>query len=1132
MEDRNADTIGSDLTKLEAHNLPCMGDLVRTFDWAATPLGPMRDWPDGLKNTVRILLTSRFSMWMAWGPELTVLYNDSYAKTTLGKKHPWALGKPASEVWSEIWKDIGPRIHRVMESGEATWDEMLMLILERSGFKEETYHTFSYSPLEGPDGKVAGMLCVVMEDTVRVIGERQLAALSTLSAELARAISKQDVFAAIERGLSHQKDMPCTLTYLLNEEGTHLHLVARTGVDAEHPAAATTIDIEMEPAAWPIRDVLNSDRAIIVENLLEQFPDLPTGCWDRPAFRARLVPITRQGQEKPAGVFITALNPYREFDSFYGEFLDLVAGQIAASITNAQAYEEERKRAESLAALDRAKTTFFSNVSHELRTPLTLILGPIEDALVAQAPPSLTSVEMMQRNAQRLLKLVNGLLDFVRIEVGRAHATFEATDLSLLTANIASVFRSAVERAGLKLIVECPPLPEPVFVDREMWEKIELNLLSNALKSTFEGEIRVGITAVGGRALVSVSDTGTGISESDLANLFERFQRIEGARRRSHEGSGIGLALVRELVEMHGGAIQVESALGHGTTFTVALPLGQQHLQQNQVATGSPRPVAAQGSAMAFVQEALGWLPRQDQRAQHNGAVLHDAGGLALKSVDAAEEKPVIVFADDNADMREYVIGLLGLRYRVIPFGTGRLALEEATRRRPDLVLTDVMMPDMDGFGLLEALRENPATRTVPVIMLSARAGEEASIEGLEAGADDYLTKPFSARELIARVEAQLKMARLRQEALEQEEALTREINKARQFAWEALEHIPDAFCTLDREFRVTYMNRAAIAIAEKSGTPHIGKSFSELYPMLTGPVVETNFRKAMDERVPVEFEQYFNVDGSECWFKFIVYPQPGEGIILYLRDTTGTQRTEQALRGSEQLATAGRLAASIAHEINNPLEAVTNLLFLAKMDETVAGATRGLLDVADRELQRLSHIAARSLKFYRQRTAPTATSLEDLIESVLFFNEPDLKSRNIRLERRHRQAQPVLCLPGEIQQVMTNLISNALDALPTKGRLIVAVRPAIDRAGREGVSVTVADGGQGISAAMIDRLFRPFVTTKGENGTGLGLWVSKGIMDKHQSKIAVRSKVGAGTVFRLFLPLDTTVGAPTSVIN
>jgi signal transduction histidine kinase len=343
---------------------------------------------------------------------------------------------------------------------------------------------------------------------------------------------------------------------------------------------------------------------------------------------------------------------------------------------------------------------------------------------------------------------------------------------------------------------------------------------------------------------------------------------------------------------------------------------------------------------------------------------------------------------------------------------------------------------------------------------------------------------------------------------------------------------MPEAFCTFDREFHVTYMNRAAMAIAERSGMPHLGESIWELYPSLIGTVVEANFRKAMDERVPVEFDQYFHGDGAEFWFKFLIYPQPGEGIILYLRDTTSTQRTEQALRGSEQLATAGRLAASIAHEINNPLEAVTNLLFLAKMDETVAGNTRSLLDVADRELQRLSHIAARSLKFYRQRTAPTPTSLEELIESVLFFNEPDLKSRNIQLERRHRQARPVLCLPGEIQQVMTNLISNALDALPTKGRLIVAVRPATDRAGRDGISVTVADSGQGMSKATLDRLFHPFVTTKGEAGTGLGLWVSKGILDKHQAKISVRSKVRTGSVFRLFLPLDTTVGSFAPLIN
>ena len=365
-----------------------MPGLVDGFDWATTPLGPAAAWPDSLKAVVRILLTSRFPMWMAWGPELTFLYNDAYRRTTLGKKHPWALGKPAAQVWHEIWKDIGPRIQQVMETGEASWEETLLLILERSGYPEETYHTFSYSPLSGSDGRIVGMLCVVMEDTVRVIGERQLAALGTLAEALAGAISMQDVFAAIEHGLANQKDMPCTLTYLFDESGSRLKLVSRTGIDA----GSSRCFAGDRPGRIACRMADSADfehnRGFTVENLLELFPDLPPGCWDRPPARARLVPIARQGQDKPVGIFIAALNPYRQFDGFYEGFLDLITGQIAASITNANAYEQERKRAEELAELDRAKTTFFSNVSHELRTPLTLILGPIEDALTSQSPPS------------------------------------------------------------------------------------------------------------------------------------------------------------------------------------------------------------------------------------------------------------------------------------------------------------------------------------------------------------------------------------------------------------------------------------------------------------------------------------------------------------------------------------------------------------------------------------------------------------------------------------------------------------------------------------------------------------------------------------------------------------------------
>ncbi len=1102
-----------------------MSQLISSYDWSTTPLGHVAGWPDSLKAAVRILVTSRFPMWMAWGPELTVFYNDAYARVTLGKKHPWALGKPATVVWHEIWQDIGPRIERVMRTGEASWDETLGLILERSGFPEETFHTFSYSPLAGASGQIEGMLCVVMEDTQRVRGERQLGALSTLAGALVDANTKNEVFAATELGLEGQKDIPFALVYLFESNGRTLGLVARSGIGLEHPAAPREIDAESLSAPWPVDILFSTNRAMTIDRLGDLFPDLPSGAWDKPPSQSRLVPIFRRGQEKPAGVFIAALNPYRQFDSSYEGFLDLAAGQIAASITNAEAYEAEKRRAEELTDLDRAKTAFFSNVSHELRTPLTLILGPIEDALLNETSPTHESLEMLHRNALRLLKLVNGLLDFVRIEVGRMRANYEPTDLSLLTAQLSSVFRSAVERAGLKLVVECPPLLQPVYVDREMWEKIVLNLLSNALKATFDGEIEVSVSTNEKGAQLTIRDTGTGIPESELPHLFERFSRIEGARRRSHEGSGIGLALVHELVEMHGGSITVESKPNEGTVFKVCLPFGHEHLVSGRIATDAGSSLVVQGSANAYVQEALGWMPGHQQlRDQIVGFVAGDHDDESKHP--ATGDKPVILLVDDNTDMREYVYSLLAGRFEVVAATNGRLALEEVKRRTPALVLTDVMMPEMDGFALLAALRRDPATAAVPVIMLSARAGEEARIEGVEAGADDYLTKPFTARELIARVEAQLKMDRMRREAAEQKAALTMEINRARQFAGEALEHVPVAFCTLDREYRISYMNAAAHQLAALSGKSHLGVRLWDLYPDLIGSDVDTNIRRAMEARVPVEFEQFFHAPGNETWFQFYVYPQPGEGIILYCRNTTETRKAEQALRRSEQLAAAGRLAASISHEINNPLEAVTNLLFLAKNDAGLSSSSKDLLDIADKELQRLSHITARSLKFYRQRTAPSFTALDEVIDSVIYFHDPAIRLRNIAIERRYRSAPAVLCQPGEIQQVFTNLVSNALDALPEKGRLILVVRPAQDRAGLDGVMVTVADSGTGMDAYMFERLFQPFVTTKGEAGTGLGLWVSKGILDKHEARVAVRTKTACGTVFRIFFPIAAKTNA------
>jgi DNA-binding response OmpR family regulator len=396
----------------------------------------------------------------------------------------------------------------------------------------------------------------------------------------------------------------------------------------------------------------------------------------------------------------------------------------------------------------------FSHDLHEFRTPLTLMLNPVE-ALLAASPsdaPEHAMLDVAHRNALRLLKLVNELLDFSRIEAGRIQARYEATDLALLTSEIGSAFRSVIEQAGLKFEVDASPLPEPVFVDRDMWEKVVLNLVSNAFKFTFTGQIGVGVSASadGKAAVVTVHDTGTGISEDELPRVFERFHQIPGARGRSIEGSGIGLALVKELVGLHGGAIAVQSMPGRGTCFTVTVPFGTAHLPSDQVHGDAT--MTAPARIQSFVSEARRWLPDASRTEP-----------AQLPKPRVAHQQGRVLLADDNADMRGYVERLLreaGLTVQTVADGSA--ALEAVRATPPDLVLSDVMMPGLDGFALLSALRAEQATRDLPVILLSARAGEEARVEALQAGADDYLVKPFSARELVASVAGAVRLSHLR----------------------------------------------------------------------------------------------------------------------------------------------------------------------------------------------------------------------------------------------------------------------------------------------------------------------------------------------------------------------------------
>jgi PAS domain S-box-containing protein len=752
---------------------------LRRLDWSATAVGLPATWPSSLATMVRVLLGSRFSMWMAWGPELTFFCNDAYRRDTLGTKYPWALGRSASEVWAEIWPEIGPRIERVMGTGEATWDEALLLFLERSGYPEETYHTFSYSPIPDESGAIAGMLCVVSEETERVIAERHMATLRDLGSVPAAA-GDESVFlcAAADHLAASDRSLPFTLVYLAGEDGA-LRLAAATGVREGDPVAPTRIELSEADSPWPFASAGRG--TVVVPELGRRLPQLPTGAWERPPTAALVTPLADAAGGEPYGYLVAGVNPFRPLDGDMRSFVELIAQRLAAGIAGARSLDAERRRAEQLADLDRSKTAFFSNVSHEFRTPLTLMLAPLEDARSEAGALEPGQVELVHRNGLRLLKLVNALLDFSRLEAGRMEASFRPTDVSRLTAELASTFSDATRRAGLELIVDCPATTAPVYLDPDLWERVVLNLLSNAFKATLRGGIRVAVREDGDAVALEVSDTGPGIAAEELPRLFQRFHRVRSVAGRSHEGTGIGLALVRELVELHGGEVSVRSRVGEGTTFTVRIPYGYGHLPAEMVV--EEEVVAAARAAELFVEEALGWLeadaatvsPAETSRTRPPA---QQAGGR----VDPPAAR--VLVADDNRDLRSYLVRLLAPIGEVETAANGAEALAAIRRRPPDLLVADMMMPGMDGLGLLRELRREPATQELPVIMLSARAGEDASIAGLQAGADDYLPKPFSGRELLARVRAHLDLSLVRRQA-------SAEIRAERQLLEQTLKQLP-----------------------------------------------------------------------------------------------------------------------------------------------------------------------------------------------------------------------------------------------------------------------------------------------------------------------------------------------------
>jgi PAS domain S-box-containing protein len=1097
-----------------------MGALMRSFDWSRTRLGPVAYWPQSLRTAVSIMLDSAFAMVVAWGPEFVLLYNDRYRPVLGATKHPGALGKPAKDIFPEVWGFIGPLFEKTRH-GEAVALDDVLIPLDRNGYLEDCYFTLSYSAIRDESGGVGGMLAVIAETTERVQGERRLVALRDLAA-LGDARNADEACRRAETVLAQNPvDVPFSLLYLLEPDRRCARLAAATGVTKGGPAAPGEVGLD-EDARWPLGEACRARRVIVVDDLPARFGAMPGGPYAQPAHTALILPMPRAGHDEPHGFFVAGVSPRRALDDRYRTFFELARDHVVATIDKVLAFEEERKRAEALAEIDRAKTAFFSNISHEFRTPLTLMLGPLEDAL---ARGTITPDELGTafRNALRLQKLVNTLLDFSRIEAGRAQATYVPTNIGQSTAELAAVFESAMQRAGLRYVVRCDAIEEPICLDRDMYEKIVLNLLSNALKFTFEGEVEVVLRDAGDRVELRVRDTGVGIAPDAVPRLFERFQRIEGTRARTHEGSGIGLALVSDLVKLHGGSVRADSTLGAGTTFTVTIPKGKAHLPADKIGAAASDRTSA---ASAILEEALSWL-----RDPADGA----AAPVPAERVEPARSpRARVLVADDNADMRSYLRGVLAPHFAVELAGDGRVALDAARRAPPDLVLTDVMMPDLDGFGLLQALRADERTRAIPVVMLSARAGEESRIEGLQAGADDYLVKPFSARELIARVRTHLELSRLRRESELQSSRLNT-----------LFEQAPAAICVLAGPAHVyRLMNPPCLeAIGYR---PVIGRTIRQAMPELEGQgVVELLDRvyatgeRHVDCEVAIQLQRGAQLEQTYWNVVFQPYRDADgkvEGVMTFGFEITmqvlARQRAEaltRQLQASEAKAEAANRAkdeflAVLGHELRNPLAPILTALQIMRLRDRDSGAKeRAIIERQAQHLVRLvddlldvSRITRGKIELKTERV-----ELGDIVARAIEMTSPVLEQRQHHLAV-HVPARGLAVDgdPDRLAQVVSNLLANAAKYTERGGRITVSA----ERRG-DGIAIRVKDTGIGIAPEMLPRVFDMFVQEqqaldRSRGGLGLGLTIVRSLVAMHGGTVEVHSEGrNRGSEFVVALP-------------
>jgi signal transduction histidine kinase/DNA-binding response OmpR family regulator len=715
------------------------------LDWSATALGPPETWPALLRLLVDLCLDSEFPVQISWGPDLLVLYNDAYIPLLGAEKHPWALGRPAGEVGPHLWPASEQHLREVMQTGRAYHSEDQRLIINRHGYPEEAYFTFSLTAIRDSDGTIVGLFNAITETTQHLLYERRLQVLRRLGAV---SITADDSLASTCRAAVEvigrtRESVPFAAVYLQDHPAQGPRRVAGYGFDDD--AAGRCELVEPAPTSGPVLEVMEHGGTALISGLHERHPGVfaagPLG--PLAPDQAFVLPVVMLGTRRPLGVLVIGVNPYWRPDEAYTAFAAMAARQLGVMITDAVSYQNERKRQRALAELDRARAEFFQNVSHELRAPLTMLLAPLQDILnepgVVLPAAARQTVETSIRAADRLQRVVDTLLDISRTESGALIPNREDINLASVTADLVEGYRTAAE-GRVQLRVDVPAEPLRAYVDRTMWATIVSNLVDNALKFTPEGEVAVSLRGDDSHVVLTVSDTGVGIPRSDLDQIFQRFHRA--ANSDQHSGSGIGLSLVAEMTAAHGGSVEVDSDPGVGSQFVVRLP------RYN----GSPAAADTESAA----------------EPQLEG--------------ESVADRPRLLIIEDEPDLRGYLIKLFTkVGYAVEEAADAETALRLLDSEPPDLVITDVMLPGQSGLDILTVLRQDERMARLPVVVLTARADAESAIAAFAAGADDFVVKPFNSAELLARVQAHHEMNQLRDSAIDAAETTVGQLQQALQ---------------------------------------------------------------------------------------------------------------------------------------------------------------------------------------------------------------------------------------------------------------------------------------------------------------------------------------------------------------